>query len=430
MKQSYYISVRWVARLVIFLLCFVLLPEPLTHAREFVPVPAKKPEMVAHALGTAKVIAYSLNDFKKAPPRKPQTVEVDSDSKPSVASVLYHKVADLVMPGVKPIRSMDDPVLQMADSVVSEQKPVSTQMSVRSMPISASPKQAWRGGLNAWKSGLYEQAAQMFELPAQSDKSSSWMRSASAFWAGRSWARAGYGDEAQAMYQQAAQYQDTFYGLLAAHVLDYAFDARVFESSYSRDEDAEILSLIERTQPQSQTYIDPFLVQAIVRQESLFNHKAQSNRGARGLMQIMPKTARFVARKIGVDLGSGQKRLFDPEVNLAVGQGYLAHLMNLNHVDENLVSLLVAYNAGPGNLSRWQKKWDVVDDPLLFIELIPLSETRAYVERVLYNYWVGHLKNGKTPTSLVAMNQQAYDENRSLQKGWAGLFKVAYKTNQ
>ncbi len=93
------------------------------------------------------------------------------------------------------------------------------------------------------------------------------------------------------------------------------------------------------------------------------------------------------------------QKLMDPETNLDLGQKYLEDLLGDKNVRNDLLSLLVAYNAGPGNLARWKKSWPHVQDPLLFIELIPSSETRAYVERVLANYWIYRLReNLPTPT--------------------------------
>ena len=65
-----------------------------------------------------------------------------------------------------------------------------------------------------------------------------------------------------------------------------------------------------------------------------------------------------------------------------------------------MFSLAIAYNAGPGKLSRWKKEI-AIKDPLLFIELIPSSETRAFVERVLTNYWIYQMQMGIEPTTLL-----------------------------
>jgi len=148
-------------------------------------------------------------------------------------------------------------------------------------------------------------------------------------------------------------------------------------------------------QPKEGFKIDPALIHAIMRQESKFDTTAKSSKGARGLMQIMPRTASYVAGSKGM----GKHQLLDPETNLELGQRYLGNLLDAKYVDYDIVRLLIAYNAGPGNLSRWARRWPDVEDPLLFVELIGASETRAYVERVLANYWIYRLREElETPT--------------------------------
>lgn len=145
--------------------------------------------------------------------------------------------------------------------------------------------------------------------------------------------------------------------------------------------------------------IDPDLLNAIARQESRFNPYAVSASGAVGLMQLMPDTAKYVAKKYNLVMGS-QKTLLLPDYNLKFGQYYLHSLLRLKEVDGDVLKALIAYNAGPGNLRKWQKQWADVKDPLLFIELLPASETRSYVEHVLANYWIYRIKNGRSLKAL------------------------------
>lgn len=145
--------------------------------------------------------------------------------------------------------------------------------------------------------------------------------------------------------------------------------------------------------------VDKALVYAFIRQESKFDpHVTNRSSGAQGLMQVMPATARHVARKFGEKLE--EDRLRDPQVNIDIGQRYLAELLSHEAVDNNLFKLAVAYNAGPGKLSRWQESVRYEDDPLLFIESIPVAETRIFVERVLANYWIYRVKMGQRVSSL------------------------------
>lgn len=160
--------------------------------------------------------------------------------------------------------------------------------------------------------------------------------------------------------------------------------------------------------------VDPALIHAIMRQESKFDPEALSHRGARGLMQIMPMTARHVvAKRDLVEEDGGADSLRDPQANLEIGQHYIEELLDQSTVDRDLFSLAIAYNAGPGNLSRWKSRLRHVTDPLLFIESLPASETRAYVERVLANYWIYKLRMGQSVPTLdaVAAGQWARAED-------------------
>jgi soluble lytic murein transglycosylase len=147
--------------------------------------------------------------------------------------------------------------------------------------------------------------------------------------------------------------------------------------------------------------VDPALINAIARQESRFDPGAKSSKGATGLMQIMPSTAAFVVRDL--DDVSPDFELKDPQTNLNIAQIYIQTLLKDRAVQGDILKLLVAYNAGPGNLARWQKQWDEVSDPLMFIELIPSGQTRAYVERVLSNYWIYRLREDLPTPTLDAL---------------------------
>ncbi len=133
--------------------------------------------------------------------------------------------------------------------------------------------------------------------------------------------------------------------------------------------------------------VDKALVFAIIRQESKFNPNAKSHAGARGLMQIMPRTANFIIGKKKFH-GRARNLLLDPELNMSLGQAYLRRLLDHKNIEGSLFLLAVAYNSGPGNLTKWRRKMKYHNDPLLFIESIPNSETRAFIERVLTNLWI------------------------------------------
>ena len=148
--------------------------------------------------------------------------------------------------------------------------------------------------------------------------------------------------------------------------------------------------------------VDRALVFAFIRQESHFNARAKSHAGARGLMQIMPATASFVARDRRLRT-SGRNRLYDPNLNVDLGQRYIQMLFDDDLVSGNLFMAAAAYNGGPGNLQKWLRKMNHQDDPLLFIESIPARETRLYVARVIANLWIYRQQLGQPTPSLDAV---------------------------
>ncbi|MDR3126167.1 MAG: lytic transglycosylase domain-containing protein [Rickettsiales bacterium] len=134
--------------------------------------------------------------------------------------------------------------------------------------------------------------------------------------------------------------------------------------------------------------IDPALINAVIRQESRFNPRAKSYVGARGLLQIMPSTASFIAKDSSLRKKKRDK-LYDAATNLNIGQMYIDYLLNLPEIDGNLFKFLLAYNAGPGNLKRQLAKTDGGEnDPLFFVESVRFKETRIYIKRVMANLWI------------------------------------------
>ncbi len=146
---------------------------------------------------------------------------------------------------------------------------------------------------------------------------------------------------------------------------------------------------IPRLSPDGGFRIDPAMVYGITKTESNFNSGLVSSAGATGLMQIMPDTALFLAGK-GSDAAreSVGGSLRDPGANLALGQRYIAYLAQHEAVGGNLLRLLASYNSGPGSFGRWGPSMVDQGDPLLFIEAIPVDETRAFVPRVLTYTWI------------------------------------------
>lgn len=139
------------------------------------------------------------------------------------------------------------------------------------------------------------------------------------------------------------------------------------------------------------------LIWAITRQESLFDPQAQSAAGAKGLMQLLPSTAKEVARKNGLPFSPAT--LSDGAANIRLGDAYINQL--IRQFDGSYVLAIAAYNAGQGRARQWQKLYgDIGSTPeqaVDWIENIPFSETRNYVQRVLENLQVYRaiLPNGK-----------------------------------
>ncbi|MBT5665898.1 MAG: lytic transglycosylase domain-containing protein [Rhodospirillaceae bacterium] len=136
------------------------------------------------------------------------------------------------------------------------------------------------------------------------------------------------------------------------------------------------------------------VIHAIVRQESAFNPRAISHAGARGLMQLMPATARKVARSLNLRY-SPSRLTSDPRHNVNLGAAYFNGLVQ--RYDGSLVLALTAYNAGPGRVQRWVREYGDprqldTPDAIDWIEQIPFKETRNYVQRVLENLPLYHGK--------------------------------------
>ncbi len=156
--------------------------------------------------------------------------------------------------------------------------------------------------------------------------------------------------------------------------------------------------------------IDRALLFAFMRQESDFNTFARSHVGARGLMQIMPGTAKHLMRK-----KIRARDLYDPELSVELGERYLTQLLDHRGVRGNLLRLIAAYNGGPGNVNYWRKKMmKFGDDPLLYIETLPMLETRLFVRRVLTNLWIYRHRLEQPAPSLEAMIEGKFPKYEGL----------------
>ncbi|MBI1216509.1 MAG: transglycosylase SLT domain-containing protein [Alphaproteobacteria bacterium] len=144
------------------------------------------------------------------------------------------------------------------------------------------------------------------------------------------------------------------------------------------------------------------LVHAIIHRESMFNPQAVSPVGARGMMQLMPATAKHIARSQGEQFNTARLTA-DPRFNIQLGSAYLRQLVNM--YDGYYPLAIAAYNAGPNNVNDWLNTFgdprkgdmDIVD----WIEHIPNYETRNYVERVLETYYLYRLRFSEKPYTAV-----------------------------
>jgi soluble lytic murein transglycosylase len=152
--------------------------------------------------------------------------------------------------------------------------------------------------------------------------------------------------------------------------------------------------------PATQTLgLDKAWVYGLIRQESRFIMDAQSHVGASGLMQVMPSTGRWVAKKIGLT-DFAQEMLSDVRTNILLGTNYMN--MVIGGLDGSQVLASAAYNAGPGRLRSWRRTMPRAMEGAVFAETIPFTETRTYVKNVMANatYYAALFEN--RPQSLKA----------------------------
>ena len=158
--------------------------------------------------------------------------------------------------------------------------------------------------------------------------------------------------------------------------------------------------------------LDPYLVLAVMRCESSFDPEAVSNRGAKGLMQIMPDTGSWIAHKLDLDDSYEESMLFDPAVNIRFGCWYLRFVGG--RFDGNVKCMVAAYNAGHKTVENW------LEDPAYgsggTLLTIPYESTAAYYERVttsldryraLYPTLFGEPGSPAEPAGTVAGNGES-----------------------
>ncbi len=325
----------------------------------------------------------------------------------------------------------------------------------------ALPQLNWDAGFAAYRLGRYAEAASHLETLAQNSSAQGQLRAQAAFWAARAHMQLGEPQKVVSLLSAAAKEEPTFYGLIAERMLgmdthagfsdavlsgsdfnalmaapsahravalyqlgendftgpelnrafvgnDESLDPamaalardigvtnvelRASEKSVSHGLLLTGLFPIPPYTPQDGYHVDSSLVLAFARIESRFQNGATSPVGARGIMQFMPKTARLVGGK------GAEKQLYDPSYSLSLGQRYIAQL--LDQLNGNLMEIGGAYNAGPQAVTRWLTTKAGKDDPLLFVESIPISETRYYVKHLMEYHWMYRRRLGQDAKSL------------------------------
>lgn len=142
---------------------------------------------------------------------------------------------------------------------------------------------------------------------------------------------------------------------------------------------------------------------AISRQESALDTKVQSPAGAKGLMQLMPATAKDTAKKVSTVAYYSPNQLFDPFTNIQLGTYFLNSMFLKN--DNNRILSSAAYNAGPNRVKRWLNKSDGKLDAVAFIDSIPFTETRNYVKNVLVYDYIYRIILGQPSDNVLTSNE-------------------------
>lgn len=126
--------------------------------------------------------------------------------------------------------------------------------------------------------------------------------------------------------------------------------------------------------------VDQYYIYSIIKSESNYDSQANSSKGAKGLMQLLPSTAQEIASELKIEIT--EEDLYTPELNIMLGTKYFS---NLKQVYQNEMLALAAYNAGPGNVTKWITDGTIKKDGT-DVENIPFKETNMYVRKIVQNY--------------------------------------------
>ncbi|HXL70796.1 MAG TPA: lytic transglycosylase domain-containing protein [Rhizomicrobium sp.] len=404
------------------------------------------PEPSPSGSAARSVLGGILSDIKAGQPQAAQAKldGVRASAPPEDIAILSHRITASYL-----AEGMDAPAFALASSVPN---------------TNAAPQLEWDAGFSAYRLGRFADASAHLEKLAQNGGVQGKLRAQAAFWAARAYMQAGEPQRVVSLLAAAAKEEPSFYGLLAERVLgmdtqtgfsepvlskadftklmtvpaahravalwqvgetehvgnelnrafvydDASLDPamaalardlgvtnielRASEASVARGLLLTGLFPVPSYEPQGGYRIDKSLVLAFARLESRFQNGSTSVAGAHGIMQLMPKTAELIAGK------SAAEQLDDPSYSMSLGQRYISQL--LNRLNGNLLELGGAYNAGPGAAARWMTTKAGKDDPLLFIESIPIAETRGYVRRLMEYQWMYRRRFGEDAKSLDEM---------------------------
>ncbi len=326
---------------------------------------------------------------------------------------------------------------------------------------------AYVAGLAAWRRGGFAGSATLFEGASLAEGGGAGLRASAAFWAARAHLRLGDAKASHAWMLRAASEPHTLHGMLARAALGLGVAASPASPTLAQaDVDAiaatpqgrrafallqvgeparaeaelrllwpmaqadqplsralflvagaagladlagDLSGIVDATEadlpvpnlrPRGGFRLDRALVYAVAHVESNFDARAVSAAGAHGLMQLMPETASLVGQ------APSDATLQEAGQNLRLGQAYLAYLAQPGIAGDDLLRVLASYNAGPGAVQRWAVPPDT--DPLLFLEIIPVAETRHFVQRTLLNLWGYAGRFGMRVPSLDAMAADAW----------------------
>lgn len=165
--------------------------------------------------------------------------------------------------------------------------------------------------------------------------------------------------------------------------------------------------------------VDPYLIASIINVESSYNKEAVSPKDAKGLMQITPQTGQWASEEINME-GYTEESLFDPDTNIRIGTWYLNRLKD--QFDENLDNVLIAYNAGSGNLNKWLVNKEYSKDGVN-VDNIPFEETEKYLVKVKQSYKV-YSKVYKKNFDQLGQDSAYIDLGNNVKKTMKELYQV------